>query len=303
MRFSDQADVAVVIPVHNGLDLTLRCLESLRDCTEHEALVVVVDDGSTDGSAEALVSFDPALVILHGDGSLWWSGSVDLGCEYAVRSGATKLLVLNNDNVLVSGNLVSSLVRLLATTRGCVAAVALCDDPHEPRPRIAQAGGGLDWAGRGVFMHRCGDVFEQAYGPQECSWLPGCALMFESDAFSKLGGFDRRFPQYRGDIDFTLRAAAAGLSLHVTDECWVFNDRSQVGLDLTRGVSLVAFVRGFVSLKSNYNLREAIPFALRHCPRRHLFGYLARFYLRNTYAFVKPRLRSAGDLFAPSAAS
>lgn len=101
---------AVIIPVHNRREITLRCLERLeRDGVSAWAGVVVVDDGSSDGTGEAVRMRHPAVVVLPGDGNLWWGGAIRLGMEHAYREGAVCMVWLNDDCLPEPGTL-----RLLA---------------------------------------------------------------------------------------------------------------------------------------------------------------------------------------------
>lgn len=293
MSFPARAAVAVVIPVHNGISYTALCLRALRSLTEPPFMVIVVDDGSSDGTSQYLQTDHPDVTVIPGSGDLWWSGAVNLGCRFAIEHGARTLILLNNDNVAVSDNCFSELERVVAQTGGCASAVVL-EELADGTRRIRQAGGSLRWEGRGVSLRDYGTGFAKTDRQVACDWLPGCALAFDSNLFDELGGFDaHRFPQYRGDIDFTLRAKNAGRPCVVSYNCWVVNDVRQSGLVFDSRVTLRQFVAGFFTLKSNYNVRETVVFALRHCPRRRVPAYLALFYMRYAYATLKTWLPSS----------
>src|SRR5215813_1669796 len=94
--------IYVVIPVHNRLDATWECLESLSCQTYQHFNIVLVDDGSTDGTAEHISQKYPEVAILRGDGNLWWTGATNLGVRYTTQHCREDdyVLTLNNDTVL-----------------------------------------------------------------------------------------------------------------------------------------------------------------------------------------------------------
>ncbi len=299
MIVDSAAPVAIVIPVHNGWAHTKRALQAIRDATGGRVAVVVVDDGSSDGTSGLLHAEAPDVTVIPGSGTLWWSGAANVGCRHAIANGAHTLVLFNNDNYEISDACFGTLLRLVAESGGCVSPVVL--EEHDGHRRLRHAGGALDWRRGGIRLRAVGSPYLESDRMVDCDWLPGSALAFSADLFVELDGFDeRRFPQYRGDIDFTLRARLLGRRCVVTYACYVVNDRSQGGLGFDGRIGPRRFVSGLVSLKSNYNVREAIPFALRHCPRGLLPRYFASFYSRYVYAALKTwlphRVRTRLDL-------
>jgi glycosyltransferase involved in cell wall biosynthesis/GT2 family glycosyltransferase len=287
VKFLESAATAVVIPVHGGLPLTVRCLESLRKCDPLPIMVVIVDDGSPDETAEHLATHYPDVHVVPGDGNLWWGEATNVGCQFAIDRGARTLIFLNNDNVELSPNLLRELVRLVEARNGCAGATTLIETPGGRR-KIFGAGGTLEWKGRGTVLHRSGEWFRESDSVTECEWLPGMALAVKADLFSRLRGIDApTFPQSRGDADFTLRARDLGFSCVVSSACWIVNDRTQVPFAFDRRLSLSDFLRGLVIRNSNYQLRTTLLFYLRHCPRRWLMPGITLFYARYVWAWLK----------------
>jgi hypothetical protein len=288
--FSSTADCAVIIPVHGGWPLTAQCLSSLRRHAPEQFRVIVVDDGSTDGTAAELQK-QPDVLVVRGDGELWWSGAVDLGCREAIARGVKSLVLLNNDNVDMSAKLVGDLVETQARIGGCVSAVGL-DRWDGASGRVLIAGGSVNWRGRGLSRIATGETYVPEDLVTACDWLPGFAICFDSDLFEALDGFDRRrFPQYRGDADFTMRARATGAPCTVNHSAWILNDTRQGGLSFDQPVGPASFVTGFGSLRSNYHVPSTIRFALRHCPAPLVPWYLVQFYCRYAWASLKSNLR------------
>jgi GT2 family glycosyltransferase len=91
--------VYLVIPVHNRWHYTEACLEALRKQSFRAFRTVVVDDGSSDGTAGRLAGAFPEVTVLNGGGNLYWTAAVNLGIDYALGQGATHIMTLNNDTL------------------------------------------------------------------------------------------------------------------------------------------------------------------------------------------------------------
>jgi GT2 family glycosyltransferase len=287
VTFLETATTAVVIPVHGGISLTTRCLDSLRECDPLPLTVVVVDDGSPDKTASHLATYYPDVQVVRGDGNLWWSGAINVGCAYAMERGARTLILLNNDDVVLSRNLLTELVRLVEERGGCVGATALVETTAG-QMEILAAGGALDWRRGGTKLRHSGSPFRESGLVSDCEWLPGMAMAFGAETFRALSGIHARaFPQSRADADFTLRARRLGYPCSVSTACWVINDRTQTPFGFDRRLSVADFFRGLVLRNSNYQLRTTLLFFLRHCPARWLVPSLASFYARYLYAWLK----------------
>jgi GT2 family glycosyltransferase len=78
-------NIFIVIPVHNRKHFTRACLLSIRKQTLPNFKVIVVDDGSTDGTGEMIEEGFPDVILLKGDDNLWWTGDTNIGVEYALE--------------------------------------------------------------------------------------------------------------------------------------------------------------------------------------------------------------------------
>lgn len=80
-------DAFLVIPVRNRREITLRCLRHLRDHRDLDWLnVIVVDDGSTDGTSEAVRKEFREVQLVQGNGDLWWTGAIPTSRWWPSRS-------------------------------------------------------------------------------------------------------------------------------------------------------------------------------------------------------------------------
>lgn len=92
--------VSVVVLNWNGLEDTLECLESLEKCTWDNLDIIVVDNGSTDGSAAALAKTFPGIRLIRSHSNRGYAGGNNLGLQDALARGADFVWILNNDTVV-----------------------------------------------------------------------------------------------------------------------------------------------------------------------------------------------------------
>jgi len=123
--------VTVVVLSWNGREDTLACLRSLAAATYPRLEVIVVDNGSSDGSADAVAAAHPDLVLIPLDANLGFAGGMNVGIAEALSRGAGPVMLLNNDTVVEPG-FVEPLVDALESRSDASAAcsqIVFRDDP------------------------------------------------------------------------------------------------------------------------------------------------------------------------------
>jgi Glycosyl transferase family 2 len=137
-----RTQVAVVVLSWNGREDTLACLDSLRR-VEHEPLsVIVVDNASVDGTADAVAARHPEAELVRNAANLGYAGGMNAGIRRARELGADHVLLLNNDTE-VDATFVGALVEAAAAhpDAGALCAKVLF---AEPADRIWFAGADYD---------------------------------------------------------------------------------------------------------------------------------------------------------------
>jgi len=129
-----QPSIAIVIPVFNRLELSIKCLNSLNKLIYSNYQIIVVDDASTDGTGEYLTKHYPEVILVKGDGNQWYSGGMNLGIIKAFQLGCVYILFLNNDNT-VEADFLNHLVETAVQCHDTIVCslVYYSDSPYEIR--------------------------------------------------------------------------------------------------------------------------------------------------------------------------
>ena len=198
--------IHVVMTVHNRRETTVGSVGAiLREATPAVSVVVyVTDDGSTDGTAEALAEFGDAVRVQTGNGQLYWAGGMALAERRAVEDGPDYLLWLNDDTVLHTG----ALGRLLSTSSAHpeTIVVGAVVDPHTGESTY----GGrvrIDYHPQRLRRLPISDH------PQRADTFNGNVVLIPWSVRERVGPIDGQFPHSYADDDYGLRATALGVPI------------------------------------------------------------------------------------------
>lgn len=213
--------VEIITPVHNRRELTLQFLKSLSriDRSGLNIHAIIVDDGSTDGTTEAVSEKFPEVEIIKGDGNLWYTGGTNRGIEAALRHNPDYILCVNNDSIL-EDKCVKKLVECAEKYPHSVvgALLLLWDTPH----RVFQVS--PEWkTSLGGWHH----WYEQTIWtipqkPWQVDVIVGNCVLFPAKAIREVGLMnEKKFAQY-GDAEYTPRMRKQGWQLLIEPCARVF---------------------------------------------------------------------------------
>jgi GT2 family glycosyltransferase len=198
-------DVAVVIPNYNGARWLPGVLESVAAQTVPPAEVLVVDDGSTDGSRALLAERFPDVRVLALGANGGFARAANAGID-AVAADAVALV--NTDVVLAPDWVERAAAALAAAPRAAAVATKLLDldDPTllYDAGDVLRRDGACEQRGR---FERGGDRYD---APGEVFAACAGAAMYRRVAVLEAGGFEERFGTYLEDVDLGLRLRMAG---------------------------------------------------------------------------------------------
>jgi len=277
--------VCAIVLNWNGGDAVPACLRSLEKSTYAALHVVVVDNGSTDGSiskiVEALSTRGGSGTLLCNGRNLGFTGGVAVGLREALRRDARYVLLLNDDATLDPACLTTLVLALEGRPDAGLAGPRIVW--ADRRDRLWSAGMSVSWASATVYAHR--DERAGTVGTIDptarrlVQGLSGCALLVDRAMIDAVGFLDERYFAYYEDLDWCLRARAAGWrSLYVGDA-------------VAAHAGSVSANRGMSSSQSSfvnyYGARNALLFMATYAPHRLRALTLTRLLLDLSLALVR----------------
>jgi len=273
----------IVIPVFNRWRYTRECLESLRAQTTQDFRTVVVDDGSTDETATALARDYPEVLVVTGDGNLFWTAGVNMGIRHALALGADRVMTLNND-VVAAPDFVAQM--LAAAAQHPTAVLGALEFDANSGEAI-YGGERLDF--RTNTRHDLLDEIPagQRTGLHPVTYLPGRGLLIPRAVTDKIGLFDeKRLPHYLADFDYTSVARRAGFPVYCNYDAKLSTYPEESGQTLTRKQrSLKGYYQHLFSIRGGGNMVNFTHFALKNCPKPYLPYFLLNGYARRLVGY------------------
>jgi GT2 family glycosyltransferase len=214
---------SVIIPCHNRKAVTLACLGMLRPLMDCGWSVIVVDDGSTDGTSDEINTAFPTVTMLHGDGNLFWTGAIELGMRHAIAQGSTCCIWLNDD-VTIQAEAIERVFALAMEKNAMVSG----------QGKIHFENGSVwwfpasQWMPQGIKHTDVGETQDTPYPVDACR---GNLVAVPKSIVDAIGYPDgNNIPHVGGDTDYSLRATRAGFACFVDPDA-VFWEEENIRMD------------------------------------------------------------------------
>lgn len=221
--------VSVIVCTRNGRHRIGQCIEACLNLSGKNIEVIVVDDGSTDGTGDWVATHFPQVRLLRVE---------PCGLSAARNAGASsaigRILAYTDDDCQPDKEWALRLRRAFAKHHGRFAAIGGPNLPPPPQ-NISQA---VVTASPGAPSHVMLD-------DEEAEHLPGCNLAVTREAFNAIGGFDPDFHTAGDDVDFCWRLRDAGFRLGFAPGAFVWHERRPT-------------IAGFLRQQLGYGRAEAI---------------------------------------------
>jgi GT2 family glycosyltransferase len=204
--------VAALLTCFNRKEKTIACLEQLYKANISKLSVFLVDDGSSDGTEDAVRQQFPEVIILKGDGNLFWNGGMYKAFAAAIKIGFTHYLWLNDDTLLYENawNTLkeSASIAEKRNTDPYIIVGSTCDPEN----------GKLTYGGlvrNNPIKKLRFDLVKPSTELKPCETINGNCVLISAAVVERIGNLDPFFTHAIGDFDYGLRAKKANCSIWV----------------------------------------------------------------------------------------
>jgi GT2 family glycosyltransferase len=249
--------VYILLPVHNRCEVTRRFVNCLKSQSYQGYHLLLIDDGSTDGTPEMVRAELTGTTVISGHGEWWWAGALQQGYEWLRRqqTAPDDLVLIINDDTEFAPDFLARAVDLMG---GKSRTLLLAPSYSRQTGRLLGGGVRIDWRTLEI---------RQARTAQEVNCLSTRGLFLAVGDFLALGGFHPRWlPHYLSDYEFTIRAGRRGMALRVADELRVLVDEQTTGYHQFDAVPFREFCQNYFSRKSDANPFAWTLFIALACP-------------------------------------
>jgi GT2 family glycosyltransferase len=217
------ADLSIVIPTFDTGPMTLGCCRAVLAAMPATSELIVVDDGSTDGTAGLLEREVPAVRLLRLASNRGFATAANRG---AAAARGSIILLLNSDALVEAGALTALVAAFENDPDLGVAGALLLDEDGSPQwsggptPTLLWMAGIVSGAGPLVrFFRRSHNVAAR----REVDWVSGAAMAFRREVWLSAGPLNERYSFYCQDIDVCLAAREAGWRVRIVPEARIFH--------------------------------------------------------------------------------
>lgn len=236
--------VYILLPVRNRREITRVFVECLAAQTFTDYHLILIDDGSMDGTAEMVQARIASTTVLRGNGNWWWAGSLQQGLNWLKSSGAEdkSLVLFINDDVQFAPDYLDRAVRLMASKQHTLLLSRF------RKPVDGQA------VETGITADFSRLNFTIAESPERINCLSTRGLFVYWEDVQTIGSFyPILLPHYLSDYEFTIRAYRKGLKCETSAELLIEPNLETTGYRGMDGVPFAEFWGRYWSKRSAAN--------------------------------------------------
>ena len=271
--------VEVIILNWNGKEDTIECLNSLQKVKYDNFDITIVDNASTDDSAEIIAAEFPSVKLIKNNMNLMYAGGNNVAIKEALNGDAEYFLILNNDTILHEDFLEHLVKAFRSDEKVGIAAPKI--NYYSNRKLIWYAGGFVNFFTGNIYHRGLRKQDDGKYDlSNEVDYATGCCMLIKRELFEKIGLLDEAYYIYTEDVDFSFKAQAAGYKV-------VFEPRSLIWHKVS---SATGGAFSFFKIKNKF--RSNMRFFRIYAGWYHWFTILPFTIIRSFYIVIGTTLRT-----------
>lgn len=273
--------IYILLPVHNRKKITncfIECLKRQRYTNYH---LVLIDDGSDDGTSEMVLENIPMATVLRGTGDWWWAKSLQRGLNWVKKQSPddNSLVLFINDDVSFEPDYLENAARLMKNKTGTLVLSRLLDkDSNQPMES-------------GITVNLGWLKFDTATSHDQINCLSTRGLFASWLDVEVIGGFNYKLlPHYLSDYEYTIRAYKKGIKCETSKEILIQANFESTGYHVHREEKISDLLKNLFSRKSPHNPVYMSLFVVLVVKPVWVLPNLARIWIRVAVTILKAAL-------------
>ncbi len=265
------AKIYILLPVHNRREITRKFIECLISQTISDFRLVLIDDGSADGTSDMVREYISSAILLSGSGTWWWAGSLQRGINWLKTQeiGNDALVLFINDDVQFATDYLERAIRIMADKKGVL---MLSSYMHPESGEISESGVTAD-------LKKL--TFTEASSSEQINCLSTRGLFVHWGDAQLIGDFHpSMLPHYLSDYEYTMRAYRKGLKLKTSADLYILENPETTGYHVIEDRYFRDFVKKYFSIKSVSNPFYWSSFVILTCSPLWLIVNLVKIWAR-----------------------
>lgn len=250
--------IFICIPVHNRIKYTFECIKSICDQSYKNYKIIITDDGSTDGTSTAIKKRYPEIVILTGNGSLWWAGATNKCVQYVLKIAKNDdyVFTLNNDTRLETDTIEILLKNAKIYPNSIIGAVNVFESNGRSIEPSAQKKRNILGIEYFIKVNKWGEPLDKYCDAVQVDALSGKGVLIPVKVFKDIGLYNSDLlPHYHADTEFIYRANRNGYKIILCYDTKILSHQNLSGFGTrTTKANIKEFIRSFYSIKSTHHI-------------------------------------------------
>jgi GT2 family glycosyltransferase len=259
--------IYILLPVQNRRKITRDFIDCLEAQTCQNYHLVLIDDGSTDGTEQMVRERIENLTVIRGNGNWWWAGSLQQGFNLLKKKGLScdDYVLITNDDVVFGKDFLAKGIAILEKEKQALLLAQFQEGENSPPQET------------GIHVDLKKLTFSPPSSPSDINCLSTRGLSLKWADFENIGGFHPTLlPHYSSDYEFTIRAHKKGYRCLTSPELILTPKLRETGRLPIDNSAYFRFWKSLFSIKQVYNPIYQISFVILVCPVRWIPRNLLR---------------------------